>query len=312
MVHWDADGKKDLLAGLSDGTVEIFLNVGSDDDPHFDGGTLLQVGDPGHKIDIDVGSRATPTVVDWNNDGMKDLVVGALDGRLYIFVNQGTDFAPDFRNVQLAQQRGAPLTVPSLRASPHIVDLTGDGKKDLLAGNTEEQLLLYRNTGTDESPSFTDSVHVETDGVPIDLSGSRSRPFVCAWTPDGYPDVLIGCSDGSVHLFQGVDDPTGVDWFEPTAVLPGAWSTTAYPNPFRDTITLVYDVPQTGPALVLIRDVRGQLVRTLLDTGRQVAGEHEVSWGGRDARGRNVAAGVYFVTVVAGGRTETGKLVRVR
>ena len=71
-------------------------------------------------------------------------------------------------------------------------------------------------------------------------------------------------------------------------------------------------MPQTGPAQVLIRDVRGQLVRTLLDTGRQVAGEHEVSWGGRDSRGRNVAAGVYFVTVVAGGRTETGKLVRVR
>jgi hypothetical protein len=48
---------------------------------------------------------------------------------------------------------------------------------------------------------------VESDGVPIDLAGSvRSRPSVCFWTGDGYPDVLIGAGDGKVHLFQGIPE----------------------------------------------------------------------------------------------------------
>ncbi len=311
MVHWDADGKKDLLAGLSDGTLKIFLNVDSDSSPRFDGGTFLQFGDPGAKIDIDVGSRATPTVVDWNNDGRKDLVVGALNGRAYLYVNEGTDAAPDFRREQFVSQRGGDLTVPSLRASPHVLDLTGDGKKDLLVGNTNGELLLYANVGDDHAPAFTDSVYVETDGIPLDLLASRSRPFACAWTPDGEPDVLIGASDGQVHLFQGLDDPTGVDRFEPVDIFAAVPSMVAHPNPFRDIITVTCDLPRTGRARVLVRDVRGTLVRTLLDTDRQAAGEHVVSWGGRDAHGRRVAAGVYFVTISSGGRTSTGKFVRV-
>ena len=80
VVYWDADARKDLLVGQAVGTVKVFLNVGTDTDPNFDGGTFLQVGQPGAKTIIDVGYRATPSVVDWNNDEKKDLVVGALDG----------------------------------------------------------------------------------------------------------------------------------------------------------------------------------------------------------------------------------------
>ncbi|MHC4065559.1 MAG: FG-GAP repeat domain-containing protein, partial [Planctomycetota bacterium] len=135
-VYWDADGRKDLLVGLANGTVKLFLNVGTDDEPTFDGGTFLQVGLPGSKTNIDVGNRATPTVVDWNNDDRKDLVVGAYDGRICLFINQGTDTAPDFRSTLYAQEDGSNLIVPSIRSSPVILDLDGDGNKDLLTGNT--------------------------------------------------------------------------------------------------------------------------------------------------------------------------------
>lgn len=203
VVYWDTDGCKDLLAGRADGRVMIFLNTGTDEDPVFDAGTFLQVGEPGSKTDIDVGARATSTVVDWDNDARKDLVVGALDGKVHIFLNEGTDTEPDFRTEQLAQQNGADLVVPSSRSSPVIRDLDDDDKKDLLSGNTNGQLLFYANTGTDADPTFSGHVMVESDGVPIDLPGTpRSRPFVCDWTDDGLPDVLIGAGDGKVHLYQ--------------------------------------------------------------------------------------------------------------
>jgi len=208
VVYWDADARKDLLVGQSDGTVKIYLNSGTEENPTFDGGTYLQVGAAGSKLNIDIGSRATPTAVDWNGDGKKDLTVGALDGKIHLFLNEGTDSAPDFLAQALAQASGSDLVVPSSRSSPVVLDLDGDGKKDLLTGNTEGQLLLYLNVGTDAAPLFSGYSLVEADGVAIDLAGTpRSRPFVCDWTGDGRVDVLVGAGDGLVRLYQGVPEP---------------------------------------------------------------------------------------------------------
>jgi hypothetical protein len=97
VVYWDADERQDLLIGKSDGTVWIFRNVGTSAEPDFDGGTPVQVGPSGTKVDIDVGSRATPTLVDWNNDTLGDLVVGTMSGKAHVFLDHGVPGAPDFR-----------------------------------------------------------------------------------------------------------------------------------------------------------------------------------------------------------------------
>lgn len=235
VIYWDADARKDLLAGHGNGTIKIFLNIGTDENPTFDGGTLLKVGQPASKVDIDVGDRATPCVVDWNNDGKKDLVVGALDGKIHIFINAGTDTAPDFLVKIVAQLAGPPpsdLIVPSQRSSPVILDLDGDGKKDLLTGNTNGELLFYNNVATDIAPAFSGYIRVDSNGVPIDLAGTpRSRPFVCDWTLDGYLDVLIGAGDGKVHLYRGIpigdmDKDYDVDFMD-FALFANYWEHTA-------------------------------------------------------------------------------------
>ncbi|MHC4743157.1 MAG: hypothetical protein ACYS8Z_14670, partial [Planctomycetota bacterium] len=77
VVYWNDDGIKDLLVGQADGRLKIFLGTGDDAAPTFDAGTFLKVGPAGSKIDIDVGIRATPCLVDWNNDTVTDLVVGS-------------------------------------------------------------------------------------------------------------------------------------------------------------------------------------------------------------------------------------------
>jgi hypothetical protein len=216
--YWDQDNRKDLLVGQPDGTVKIFLNIGTDENPTFDGGTNVKVGFSG--TDLDVGERATPTTVDWDNDGKKDLVAGALDGKIHIYFNCGCGgaipprflYSPSYG--AFAQENGQDLVVPSLRSSPVVLDLDGDGRKDLLTGNTEGQLLFYSNVGTDEEPSFSGYSLVESNGAAIQVDAvtgatPRSRPFVCDWTDDSYLDVLIGASDGKVHLYQansGTDD----------------------------------------------------------------------------------------------------------
>lgn len=223
VVYWDDDERKDLLVGQANGTIRFFHNMGTEEKPRFDDGPLLQAGQPGVRRDMDVGSRATPCVVDWNNDGRIDLVVGALDGKIHVYLNCGCagEARPSFETSQPAgtcvQENGSDLVVYGNRSSPVVVDLNGDGKKDLLTGNTYGQLRFYRNVGTDAEPSFSGYSRVKSDGVDIELSGSpRSRPSVCFWTGDGhfgpidgYFDVLVGAGDGKVHLYRGI--PTSGD-----------------------------------------------------------------------------------------------------
>jgi hypothetical protein len=207
-TDWNGDGRKDLLIGRSDGTMMLYGNTNTDADPRFAAGTYLQVGAAGQKTNIAVGGRATPCVADWNNDGKKDLVVGAMDGYVRLYLNQGSDAAPDFVAMALAQSTGGNLLVGPGRSSPVVLDLNDDGRKDLLVGDTNGELLLYPNVGTDAAPVFGAYTAVTAAGVPIDLAGSaRSRPFVCDWTGDGQLDVLIGAGDGKVHLYQGVPEP---------------------------------------------------------------------------------------------------------
>jgi hypothetical protein len=218
VVDWDDDMRKDLLVGVSDGTIRIYLNTGTDENPAFDSGTTIRVGTPA--VALDVGNRTTPAFADWNGDGLNDLVVGALDARIHVYFNSGStspipafDFSPP--TGQYVQENGHDLIVPSARSSPDVLDLDGDGRKDLLVGNSEGELLLYINVGTDVLPEFSGYSRLESNGVPINLEGAldgnpRSRPFVCDWTSDGHLDVLVGACDGKVHLYQGKAWTTGL------------------------------------------------------------------------------------------------------
>ena len=74
----------------------------------------------------------------------------------------------------------------------------------------------------------------------------------------------------------------------------------ARPNPFNPSTTISYAVPFPGRVTIRIYDVRGALVRALVD-GRKPAGKWNVTWNGRDDAGAAAASGVYFVRFQAGG-----------
>ena len=85
----------------------------------------------------------------------------------------------------------------------------------------------------------------------------------------------------------------------------------ASPNPFFGRA--VFSVSQgRGAALdVGVFDARGARVRSLYQ-GFASAGVHSIEWDGRDAFGRGVAAGVYFVRATSGAHTLTQRLLRMR
>lgn len=80
------------------------------------------------------------------------------------------------------------------------------------------------------------------------------------------------------------------------------------PNPFNPTTTISFDVPRAGPVSLAVFDVRGRLVRTLVDASLEV-GRHRVTWDGRDAHGAAAASGVYFARLRDATARKTIKMV---
>ena len=205
---WNNDGRKDLLVGQANGSISLFLNTNTDADPRFDAGSFLQAGPSGAKTSINVGARATFDIVDWNNDGSPDLVAGALDGKVRVFLNHGAPGSPDLASPVVVRNGAVDLVVPTGRSSVAVFDLNRDGRKDLILGNTEGQVLCYENRGSDAAPLFNGVIGIRAAGQPIDLpNASRSRPFIADYNNDGTPDILVGSADGAVRLFAGQHNP---------------------------------------------------------------------------------------------------------
>jgi hypothetical protein len=84
------------------------------------------------------------------------------------------------------------------------------------------------------------------------------------------------------------------------------------PNPFNPETTVRVGVPRPGGSVVLVvYNVRGQLVRTLV-RGTMPVGYNEVTWDGRDDRGVPVASGIYFVQMRAKNFKETKKMAYLK
>jgi hypothetical protein len=61
---------------------------------------------------LSVGHTACPEVLDWNNDGKKDLLVGTYnDGKVWLFLNKGTDAEPVFDKGEALQAGGREIKV---------------------------------------------------------------------------------------------------------------------------------------------------------------------------------------------------------
>ncbi len=84
-----------------------------------------------------------------------------------------------------------------------------------------------------------------------------------------------------------------------------------WPNPFSASTTVLFDLPQQVDVKLSVFDVRGRLVKSLVD---QVlpAGRYYAGWDGRDANGADVASGVYFCKINAGSFNETKRMVVVK
>jgi hypothetical protein len=101
---------------------------------------------------------------------------------------------------------------------------------------------------------------------------------------------------------------------DPGAGAPGASGPLLYapaPNPFAPATTVRFALPAAGLARLRVFDCGGRVCRTLVD-GSLAAGEHAARWDGRDGAARELANGVYFLRLEAGGEERTARAILAR
>ena len=83
------------------------------------------------------------------------------------------------------------------------------------------------------------------------------------------------------------------------------------PNPFNPLTNVRFALAERGPVTVRVFDLKGRLVRTLVDEVRD-AGEHQIQWNGTDDSGRSVASGSYLLRMEASDATESHRMVLLK
>ena len=189
-------------------------------------------------------------------------------------------------------------------------DLNGDGVLDvaLVVGNStvgRPALVVWLG---------------QRNGVPVlegyyPLPGEGNQVLTGDVNGDGDTDLIVlgmNPASGLGGVFVLLNQGTAATAVAAEAATPTAFALGAnYPNPFNPATTIPLAVPAGARNVDLtIYNVLGQPMRQVW-TGPLAAGEHELTWDGRDAQGRPVAAGVYVYRLQVDEQTRTRKMVKI-
>ena len=172
VYDWNRDGKPDILVGegsYSANAVHLLLNggsgFGSNSMPTFseEMTEYLAYGDGREQL--------VPAVVDYNGDGIPDLLVGDRTGNINVYLSNGL-----WKKGAELQRQPQPISFggvtsigagnPFLRCvSPTVADLNGDGKFDIIVGKPSGRIAVSYNIGTAQEPKFGPLVELKGEKV---------------------------------------------------------------------------------------------------------------------------------------------------
>jgi hypothetical protein len=149
--------------------------------------------------------------------------------------------------------------------------------------NVLSENLAHMTTGTHWLDDIEDGYLYSYKITAVDYAGNESSPA----SPESVTDAETPDIPQAFALHQNV------------------------PNPFNPSTRISFDLPAQAHVKLVIYDVSGRLVLTLVNKDME-QGHKEISWDGRDNSGRKVASGIYFYRLAAGAFTETKKMVLLK
>ena len=181
IIDIDGNGRYDMLVGAHSGLIWRLESYGSTDfhlvTRNFSG--------------IDVESEAVPAAGDINGDKRVDLFIGNGSGNIAYYVQR----APGSQSYDLVTKNFLNINVGA-HATPHLTDLEGDGRWELLIGQSSGPITLYRqNKKNDTLFTLVSPTFISPPGT------TYSSVCACDFNGDGKKDLLVGSGEGQVMLY---------------------------------------------------------------------------------------------------------------
>ena len=169
--------------------------------------------------------------------------------------------------------------------------------------------------------------HIASDGVPKWMSGGFVGQVISEGTHVERNPVMA--SDGSGGAYIVWEDNRSGNWdiygdrIDATGTLVGIEDDVLsalptnyeleqnYPNPFNPTTEIRFATPRSGEVTLTVHNMLGQTVRTLV-SGTVEAGNHTVTWNGKNDRGEGVSSGIYLYRMTAGNEVSSKKMMLIR
>jgi hypothetical protein len=217
VADFDGDGDLDIFCGDFVGGFTYFENVGSRTNARYAAGRRLTAED-GRTLDMDL-CMIVPVDLDWDRDGDVDLIVGQEDGRVAFVENTGkvADHLPVFKQPRFFRQIADDVKFGAL-VTPVGFDWNGDGKEDLVCGNTAGYIGWIENLDGGSPPKWAEPKLLEADGQVIRIqagkNGSIQGPAetkwgyttisIADWDADGLSDLIVNSIWGKVVWYRNL------------------------------------------------------------------------------------------------------------
>ena len=192
----DGDGIGDIITGCWPGELYFFKGKGKGE---FAAPVKLQRDGK----DINLGSASTVFAADWRGTGRLDLLVGNIQGEIFLIPNDGSNGRAHYRSPRKLQSNGRPIIAPHGDSQPVVADWDGDGLLDLIVGCGDGSVVWYRNVGSKTEPKLAEGVTLvkaapmanddDDTAPPKEIQpGMRAKVCVVDWNGVGHLDLLVG------------------------------------------------------------------------------------------------------------------------